>query len=103
ADSGKSLGIFGSIMSWPPRKDIRGFWVPSTFSPTPDTFPEDLRPIQELNLSHTRAHTPVGGERRPGLIRLTSQLLRLGLRLSTLATIAGFLAKTCIRRHRKWE
>src|SRR5262245_55613447 len=24
ADAGKSVGVFGSIMSWPPRRDVRG-------------------------------------------------------------------------------
>ena len=59
ADAGRSVGVYGSIMSWPPR-DVQGFWVPSTFSPSPATFPTELEPIQDLNLSQTRAHTPVG-------------------------------------------
>ena len=58
ADAGKSIGVFGSIMSWPPRTDIDGFWVPSTFSPDTQTYPPELEPIQELNLTYTRAHSP---------------------------------------------
>ncbi len=64
ADAGRSVGVYGSIMSWPPRA-VRGFWVPSTFSPTPATFPANLEPIQDLNLSQTRAHTPVGPGAKP--------------------------------------
>src|SRR5438552_790101 len=48
AGAGKTVGIFGSIMSWPPRDDIRGFWVPGTFSPDEQTFPTTLGAIQHL-------------------------------------------------------
>ena len=102
ADAGLTLGLFGSIMSWPPRRDVKGFWVPSTFSPTPETFPDELRPIQDLNLGHTRAHTPVGAD-RPGAARGLFRLLRLGLKPSTMAKLAWFLVKSRLRPHRKWE
>ncbi|MDQ3331566.1 MAG: alkaline phosphatase family protein [Planctomycetota bacterium] len=103
ADAGKTIGVYGSIMSWPPRKDVRGFWVPSTFSPTPDTFPENLQPIQELNLSATRAHNPVGKKARQSLPKLAARLMKLGLKPSTLARTAAFLAKTKLRPERAWE
>ncbi len=104
ADAGKTLGVYGSIMSWPPRQDIQGFWVPGTFSPGPETFPRELQPIQELNLSHTRAHTPLAqraGSTNP--IRRGWQLFRLGLRLSSVATAFSFLVRSRLRPHRKWE
>lgn len=104
ADAGRSVGVFGSIMSWPPRKDIRGFWIPGTFSPDPATHPAELQPIQDLNLTYTRAFTPVGGSaRRPGKLRLVWQLRRLGLRGKTLARIAGFFARRLARRGHDWE
>jgi hypothetical protein len=104
ADAGKSLGIYGSIMSWPPRRDITGFWVPSTFSPGPDTVPPELQPIQELNLSHTRAHTPVAGQaRKPTAVVSALRLRKLGLRMSTMLRAASFLVRSRFRPHRKWE
>ncbi len=104
ADAGKTLGIFGSIMSWPPREDIKGFWVPSTFSPGPETFPKELRPIQELNLTHTRSHTPLAtGEKRPGLFKRAMALRKLGLKLSSVSRVLSFLARTRVQSHRKWE
>ena len=104
ADAGKSLGIFGTIMSSPPRTDIRGFWVPSTFAPGPETFPPNLRPIQELNLSQTRAHTPLIARRgKAGMVRLGLQLARLGLKPRTVAEIAAFFVRSRIRPHRRWE
>jgi predicted AlkP superfamily phosphohydrolase/phosphomutase len=104
ADAGKSVGVFGSIMSWPPRRDVRGFWVPGTFSPDTATFPESLEPIQQLNLTYTREHTPLAkGQRRLGKLALVRKLLGLGLRLSTLASIAGFFARRAIGKAADWE
>jgi hypothetical protein len=103
-EAGRTVGIYGSIMSWPPRVDARGFWVPGTFAPGPETVPPELRPIQELNLSQTRGHTPLGsGSRRGGMVRLGLQLMKFGLRPTTVATIAAHLVRSRIWRHRRWE
>src|SRR5262245_31014375 len=103
ADAGRSVGVFGSIMSWPPR-EVKGFWVPGTFSPAPDTFPPELRPIQELNLTHTRAHSPVSRPARlAGALGRAWRLRRLGLRLATALRAAAFVVRSKLRRHRKWE
>ena len=31
ADAGKTIGVYGSIMSRPPREHVRGFWVRAPF------------------------------------------------------------------------
>src|SRR5262249_11171254 len=104
ADAGKVVGVFGSIMSWPPRRDVRGFWVPGTFSPGPETYPPELQPIQDLNLSHTRAYTPVGEKKgRESLFRRGRELCRLGLKVSSVARVVSYLVRTRFRRHRTWE
>jgi hypothetical protein len=104
ADAGKTLGIFGSIMSWPPRPGVRGFWVPGTFSPGPETSPPELRPIQELNLSQTRAHTPVGAKKdKKNILTRAWQLRQLGLKVSSIAAAASVLVRSRFRPHRRWE
>lgn len=104
ADGGKSIGVFGSIMSWPPRKDICGFWVPSTFSPSPETFPASLQPIQEMNLSQTRAHTPLCKPKSAwGLAGDALRLMKLGLRVSTIAKAASFIVRSRLSKHCHWE
>lgn len=103
AEAGKSIGVFGSIMSWPPRDDIQGFWVPSTFSPDTQTYPSDLAPIQDLNLTYTRAHSPTAKKASALPIKLIGQLLSLGLKPSTLAGIASFFVRSRINRNRAWE
>jgi predicted AlkP superfamily phosphohydrolase/phosphomutase len=105
ADAGKPVGIFGSIMSWPPRKDVAGYWVPGTFSPGYETFPPQLEPIQELNLTYTREHSPVTGNvrRRMGKLELVLKLKALGLRVSTLLRIAAFFARRAVGAAQEWE
>jgi hypothetical protein len=103
ADAGRTVGVYGSIMTWPPRRDVRGFWVPSTFSPDEQTFPPELEPIQRLNLSATRAHNPTAAGRSGGGMGLAMQLRRLGLRAATAARVGVFLAKVRLRPHRYWE
>jgi hypothetical protein len=104
AGAGKSIGVFGSIMSWPPRRDVRGFWVPGTFSPGTETFPAELEPIQQLNLTYTRAHSPLKtAERRPGKLGLLWKLRGLGLKLSTLGSIASFFVRKALGKAQEWE
>ncbi|MFT4255932.1 MAG: alkaline phosphatase family protein [Pseudoxanthomonas sp.] len=105
ADAGRPVGVFGSIMSWPPRKDIAGFWVPGTFSPGYETFPPQLEAIQELNLSYTREHSPVAGNLRRRMSRpeLLLRLKALGLRTATVARIAGFYARRVLGLAQPWE
>ena len=103
ADAGKSVGVFGSIMSWPPRQDVKGFWVPGTFSPSAETFPADLRPIQDMNLMYTRAHNPLVDEPRPGKVGLLMKLRKLGLRVGTLARAASFMVRKKLGKAKDWE
>ena len=103
ADAGRSVGVFGSVMSWPPRHDIKGFWVPGTFSPDTETHPEAIRPIQDLNLTYTRAHSPTAGKIKRGPLARLGELLRLGLKPTTLAGVAASLARMKLDPARSWE
>ncbi|AMV27734.1 Type I phosphodiesterase / nucleotide pyrophosphatase [Gemmata sp. SH-PL17] len=103
ADAGKSLGLFGSIMSWPPRKDVKGFWVPGTFSPSAETFPAELQPIQDMNLKYTRAHTPLADGVKTSKLGMLAQLRKLGLKVTTLASVARYFARRTLRLAKDWE
>jgi hypothetical protein len=103
ADANRSLGIYGSIMSWPPRNDVKGFWIPGTFSPGPETFPADLQPIQDMNLKYTRAHTPLANGVKTSKFEMLKQLRKLGLKASTLATVAKFFARKAVGLAKEWE
>lgn len=102
-DSGLSVGVFGSLCSWPPQ-EVRGFYVPDTFAPDPSTYPHDLRPIQELNLTYTRAARLPSD--RDGLFfkaGLGLELVKLGLRPATILRIARQLARERIDGSCRWR
>ncbi len=51
ANKGYSIGLFGSLQSYPVFKHQNVlFYVPDTFSPAPDAYPERLKPFQKFNL-----------------------------------------------------
>jgi hypothetical protein len=85
-EAGLRIGIFGSANSWPP-KPVDGFWVPGPFSRDYQTYPNELEPIQALNIGLTRGHTTVDTP-RPRLVKLVPQLVQLGLSLPTMFRLA---------------
>jgi hypothetical protein len=83
---------------------VDGFFVPGSFSPDSQTYPESLRPIQDLNLRYTRAHAP--GTKPPGKLetaRRGLRLARLGLDAGTVARVGKVLVE--VKRHpdRDWK
>src|SRR5262249_36778782 len=101
--AGKSVGVFGSVSSWPP-KPVKGFFVPGSFSPDSQTYPENLRPIQDLNLRYTRAHAP--GAKRPGLLSMIGSAFRLvrhGLNVRTAWAVLRLLLECKRHPDRDWK
>ena len=47
--TGRSYGVFGSLISFPPRPEAR-FYVPDSLSTTPDCIPTQLQPLQKFFL-----------------------------------------------------
>jgi hypothetical protein len=102
-DEGLSVGIYGSLCSWPPRQ-VNGYYVPDTFAQDTATYPENLRPIQELNLTYTRSVRLPSDE--DGLwfkAKLGAKLVALGLRPETIARIISQLARERVRPEVKWQ
>ena len=102
-EAGLSVGVYGSLCTWPPR-EVKGFYVPDTFAPTPETHPASLRPIQQLNLTYTRSVRLPGDE--DGLAfkaRLGARLLGLGLRPRTAARVARQLARERVEPKSRWR
>jgi len=75
--AGLSVGLFGPLQSWPSRVFAHGgFFVPDTFSRTPDTVPPELSRFQQFNITMTRENT-FSADSRPG----ARQMLATGLDL----------------------
>lgn len=71
-----SIGIFGSLQSWPPIDPGKhGFYVPDTFAHDATCVPARLSPLQSFNLAQTAANGLVIS-RRSILSRQTLQLLK---------------------------
>jgi hypothetical protein len=100
---GLRVGVYGSLCSWPPQK-VNGFYVPDTFAPDPSTYPEELRPIQELNLTYTRS-IRLQSDRDDLLFkaRLGAKLLKLGLGLGTAGHVVKQLARERLNASTRWR
>jgi hypothetical protein len=98
---GHSVGIFGSLQSWPPREPgPGGFYVPDTFAPTAECRPAWLEPVQALNLGLVRENGRVMSEGLGARVlnpRLVLAFLRAGVRFRTLASAALQLVMERIR------
>ncbi|MDQ3002704.1 MAG: hypothetical protein M3Y08_15755 [Fibrobacterota bacterium] len=52
---GRSIGVFGSMQSWPPKNPgPGGFYVPDTFAHDEKCFPEFIESFQKFNLGQVR-------------------------------------------------
>jgi hypothetical protein len=56
ARAGKTVGVFGSMQSYPPPADVPyAFYIPDTFAPGPETIPARYSCFQVVNLHQTQA------------------------------------------------
>src|SRR5208283_4814751 len=85
---GHSIGIFGSLQSWPPiAPGSGGFYLPDTFARDSTCIPETLEPLQRFNLQQTASNGRVVNHSLKfsrATIGLVKQLARLGIRPSTM-------------------
>jgi predicted AlkP superfamily phosphohydrolase/phosphomutase len=103
SEAGKSVGIFGSISAYPPRP-VAGFMVPGPFAPGSETYPEYLRPVQELNRRYTQVHNHVAEESGAvAMAREAIDVFRLGLSAATAGRIVQQLALERARPHMRWK
>lgn len=102
-EAGLSVGVYGSLCSYPPKK-VKGFYVPDTFSPDAATYPEELSPIQRLNLTYTRSvRLPSDGDGLAFKAKLGTKLLQLGLRPQTMTRIVKQLAREKANPDARWQ
>jgi hypothetical protein len=103
SDAGRSIGVFGSVSSYPPEKS-NGFMVPGPFAPTDDTFPANLRPVQSINRRYTQVHA--GAKRALSPLegfRTGAALIRLGLRARTVGKIVAQIVQERVDPHIRWK
>jgi hypothetical protein len=94
-ERGGSIGVCGSMQSWPPIDPGEGgFYVPDTFAHDDHCIPAYLEPLQAFNLAQVRANPRVvrGGMPSAGdMLRFALSSAKSGVRLSTGARALGQL------------
>jgi hypothetical protein len=99
----KKVGVYGSLCSWPPQS-VDGFYIPDTFASDAATWPEDLRAIQELNLTYTRSiRLPADQDTLRFKVKLGFKLLSLGLKPATVARILSQLLSERSDASLRWK
>jgi len=103
ADAGLTVGVYGSLCSWPPPR-VNGFFVPDTFAPGPETWPPELSPIQTLNLTYTRSvRLPSDQDSFGFKVKLARNLIKLGLGPGTIARIVRQLLDERLHPKMRWK
>jgi len=92
--AGFSVGTWKWLVTWPPER-IGAFQVPAWLAPEPDTWPEDLSFIKEIELSRRMSRKQVAARR--GLPALAWAGAHHGLRFSTLVDAARVAAQGRLR------
>ena len=77
---GRSLGIYKWLVTYPPR-EVDGFIVPAWLAPGPETWPSELSPVKEIELSNRLKRQRVDAVR--GTPELLIAAIESGLRFST--------------------
>ena len=94
-ETGGSIGICGSMQSWPPiDPGPGGFYVPDTFAHDEACIPAYLSPLQAFNLDQVRNNARVVNEGLPparNKLALMSALVRSGIRAGTMCRIMAQL------------
>ena len=74
------VGVFGSLQSFPPIKNENiKFYLPDTFSPAADAYPNDLKMFQEFNLNLTNRNKAISRGINYSQVLLFLKLLKNGI------------------------
>jgi predicted AlkP superfamily phosphohydrolase/phosphomutase len=103
-EAGRKVGVFGSLLSWPPRPTA-AFHVPECFARDAETQPETMRPVQAFNIKYSTENKKalVAKTSLRELVTFTYGLLRSGVRPATFLEIGREILEESRRPHLKWR
>jgi len=82
--SGVSTGVFGSLLSYPPRNaGAARYYVPESLADEPDCFPPEARPVQEFSVFTSRNYSESFARHYVDATRLLLGSMRSGVRPGT--------------------
>ncbi len=90
---GKTVGIFGHMVTWPPRP-IRHFMIPDVFARGPETYPPEYQFIREMAVAEAARARSLRK-----YLGYVAQGLRNGFRWSSLWAAARYMVEEKIRRY----
>ena len=104
SSAGRSVGLFGSLHSYPPPRDVDryGFYVPDTFAAGPEAHPDELSAFQRFNLQMVDRSGRNVSNSVPvkEAVSFLVRALPAGLRPATLAKVFQQVASERIWKHR---
>ena len=86
-DAGYNVGLYKWLVTYPPQQ-LEGFVVPAWLAPGPETHPEELNFVKELELSNRLKRRKIETTRNKR--ELTLEAIRYGMRFSTLVRAVKF-------------
>jgi len=103
SDAGVSVGIFGSLQSYPPSEHENIlFHIPDTFAAGPETIPKKYQPFQSFNLKQTGENSAVTSSVGAKDAVDALSLFSCGIRPTSFGKVASHLAKEQINKlHKK--
>jgi len=82
--AGVSTGVFGSLLSFPPRTaGAARYYVPESLADDPDCFPAEARPVQEFSVFNSRNYSESFPRQYVEAARLLAGSMRSGVRPAT--------------------
>jgi hypothetical protein len=102
--AGRTVGVFGSLLSWPPRPTA-AYYVPECFARDDATVPEAARIVQRFNIKYsTENKKALAAKTTPGeALAFGAGLVRSGVTLSTMAGIAKALVEERVTPTLRWR
>jgi hypothetical protein len=103
--AGIPIGIFGCLMSYPPRSTgSASFYVPEALADAAECFPRSARPVQEFNVFAARNYSEGFGLKGAKALGLLLKATTAGVSLGTVArTVAQIPAEKLLGAHREPE
>ena len=84
AREGVTTGVFGSLLSFPPRNPgAARYYVPESLADDPDCFPAEARPVQEFSVFTSRNYSENFARQSIEAARLLIRSMKSGVRPST--------------------
>ncbi len=90
---GKTVGIFGHMVTWPPRP-IRHFMIPDVFARGPETYPPEYQFIREMAVAEAAGARSLGK-----YLGYVAKGLRHGFRWSSLWAAATYMLQEKLRHY----